>query len=129
MEAARAIRSPMGQSGGAPARRASPGPTTTRRAPAGPARPAVVLSPAAATASRASLPPEVARLLNSPGSGQPLPAAIQDTLERRLEVPLRSVRLHTDAGAAAGARSLGARAFTYGLDVFLGDKEQPTDLP
>ena len=129
MEAARAIRSSFGQPSARPARRAGPAQTGARRAPIVMVPPAVVLSPAAPSASPASLPAGVARLLNSPGSGQPLPAAIQDTLERRLEVPLRSVRLHMDASAAAAARSLGARAFTYGLHVFLGEGEQATDLP
>lgn len=65
-------------------------------------------------------------LATSPGS--PLPAAIQDTLERSYQADLSAVRVHQDAAANQAAQNLKARAFTYGPHIFLGPGEQATDL-
>jgi len=43
-------------------------------------------------------------------------------------MPLAPVRVHTDQRARTAVGLLGARAFTYGTHVFLGTREQPTDL-
>ena len=40
---------------------------------------------------------------------------------------LGDVRVHTDAAAAASSQAIGARAFAYGPDVFLGAGERATD--
>lgn len=91
--------------------------------------PAVRLSPSIGARSPAGLPVEVADVITSPGSGSALPSTIKAALETSLEVPLHPVRVHTDARAAAAVDRLGARAFTYGLHIFLGSREQATDLP
>ncbi len=50
--------------------------------------------------------------------GEPLPADMQSEMEQELGGDLSDVRLHTDSNSADLARSLGARAFTQGRDVF-----------
>ncbi|MBL8398435.1 MAG: DUF4157 domain-containing protein [Candidatus Accumulibacter sp.] len=57
-------------------------------------------------------PPLVERALAAPGS--PLPKLLQNHFERRLGADLSGVRVHDDAPADAAARSLHARAFTFG---------------
>lgn len=57
-------------------------------------------------------PPLVERALAAPGS--PLPKVLQSHFERRLGADLSGVRVHDDARADAAARSLRARAFTFG---------------
>ncbi len=52
------------------------------------------------------------------GSGADLPAALRARFEAALGIDLGGVRLHGDAGAAAAASALGARAFAVGQDVF-----------
>src|SRR5436853_5523710 len=90
--------------------------------------PAVRLSPLTVGQSSARLPADVAALISSTGSGSPLPPPIRMALESSLEVPLYPVRVHTDARTAAVVDGLGVRAFTYGLNIFLGSRERPTDL-
>lgn len=124
MPPARAVRTP---SAAPPAKRvAAPAPAapTARRAPRGdalgPAGPAVRLTPAR-TARPAAVPVPA-------GGGDPLPAAVRKELEGSLGVDLRRVRVHTDGQAHELARSLSARAVTYGHHIFLGAGERPTDL-
>ena len=62
------------------------------------------------------------------GGGQSLPPHIQEAIETSLMVDLSSVRLHASSAAQRKAQSLGARAFTFGNDIYLGDGEHPTDL-
>jgi Domain of unknown function (DUF4157) len=50
--------------------------------------------------------------------GEQLPADIQSEMEQELGSDLSDVRLHTDSTSAELAKSLGARAFTQGRDVF-----------
>lgn len=57
------------------------------------------------------------------GSGHPLPAEPRARLERGLGVDLGELRVHTDAPAANTARSLGARAFASGQDVYFAAGE------
>ena len=52
----------------------------------------------------------------------------QSALEASLGVDLRAVRVHTDARSAAAVDRLSARAVTVGTHIFLGSREQPTDL-
>jgi len=63
----------------------------------------------------AAAPPIVHEALRSPG--QPLDAATRATLEPRLGHDFSHVRVHTDAQAAASARSVNALAYTVGRDV------------
>src|SRR5215467_12411623 len=51
------------------------------------------------------------------GQGQSLPARVRGFFERRLHYDFASVRVHHDAAAADSARSLGARAYTYGRNI------------
>ncbi|MEZ4361326.1 MAG: DUF4157 domain-containing protein [Kofleriaceae bacterium] len=46
-------------------------------------------------------------------SGQPLDAAVREKMEQQFGTSFASVRIHTDAKAAAVVASRGARAFTY----------------
>lgn len=59
----------------------------------------------------------------SQGQGRPLEPGVRETLEERLGAPLDDVRIHTDAQAAALARSVSARAFTVGSDIYFSDNE------
>jgi hypothetical protein len=54
------------------------------------------------------------------GRGEPLPSPVRGFFERRLHHDFGSVRVHHDADAADSARSLGARAYTYGRDIVFG---------
>lgn len=52
------------------------------------------------------------------GAGDPLPAAVQRHLEQGLNADLSKVRIHTGAEADRLSKSVGARAFTAGQDIF-----------
>src|SRR5215218_819663 len=83
------------------------------------------LPPAGAAASVVRAPSAPRRLR---GTGVPLPDDVRRGLEARLGLDLRHVRVHADAGAAAAARALGARAFTLGTDiVFAEGRYRPHD--
>lgn len=65
------------------------------------------------------LDPTIASNIQSAiGSGQPLPAAQRSELEGFLGADLGSVRVHDDARADELSRSVNAKAFTTGVDVF-----------
>jgi hypothetical protein len=51
------------------------------------------------------------------GSGRPLTASVRHVMESRFGHDFSAVRLHADAGAAAAAASVDARAFTVGHDI------------
>jgi len=67
-------------------------------------------------ASRRSAP-EVARRA---GPGVTLPEPFGDRAQARYGIDADAVRIHTDTGADAFARGLGAKAVTVGNDVFFG---------
>ena len=108
-----------------PAPRA-PTPASTARALVGP--PAVRLAATASFVPPGQVPAPVSLAIREPGMGDPLPPATQTALEHTLDISLEGVRVHTDDRAMAAADSLRARAFTYGLHVFLGPGERPTDI-
>jgi hypothetical protein len=54
------------------------------------------------------------------GGGEPLDAATREFMEPRFGHDFAHVRVHTDARAAAAARTVSARAFTIGSDVVFG---------
>jgi hypothetical protein len=54
------------------------------------------------------------------GAGQPLDRDTRRSLEERFGAGFGSVRVHSDAAAAASARALRARAYTVGRDVVFG---------
>jgi len=49
-------------------------------------------------------------------------------MEGHLGVELSHVRVHSDKGAAQASQRIGARAFTYQSDIFLGAGESPSDI-
>jgi outer membrane protein OmpA-like peptidoglycan-associated protein len=55
------------------------------------------------------------------GGATGLPAFLRRKAEASLGEPLGDVRLHSGPAAAASARALGARAYTSGRDIVLGD--------
>jgi len=60
------------------------------------------------------------------GRGAPLPADVREDMSRALGDSFGDVRVHTDPLAAALARSVQARAFTTGADIFFaGDSYEP----
>jgi hypothetical protein len=83
--------------------------TTIRRQPTGPAAPR-------------NLPADLeAQVQQLTAGGTPMSPALRALFEPRLGRDLGDVRLHTDAGAAASARAVGARAYTVGNHVAFGD--------
>lgn len=70
----------------------------------------------------------VSQAISHPGPGTPLAPAVQGELEPRLGKDLRGVRVHQDGASQRLARSLHARAFTHGQDIWLGEGESPHDL-
>ena len=65
-------------------------------------------------------PGVAAELTESSGRGAPLPEAERAFFEPRMGSSLAGVRVHSDSRAAGLADALGARAFTYGHDIYLG---------
>ena len=61
------------------------------------------------------MPPIVHEVLHSPG--QPLDPATRAFMEPRFGHDFSTVRVHTDARAAASARTVNALAYTVGRDV------------
>jgi hypothetical protein len=62
------------------------------------------------------------------GGGEPLPTPVASAISGSLGVDVSPVRVHTDNTASSAAHAFGARAFTFGSHVFLGDGESPTDV-
>ena len=50
--------------------------------------------------------------------GQPLQADVRQQLEAEMGADFSGVRVHTDVRAVAAARSVDARAFTVGQDIY-----------
>jgi hypothetical protein len=57
------------------------------------------------------------------GGGRSLDAATRERAAAELGDPLTDVRVHDDASAGALARSVSARAFTTGPDLYFGEGE------
>jgi hypothetical protein len=55
------------------------------------------------------------------GLGQPLAAPLKEEMEARLGADFSDVRVHTDGAARASAAEVGARAYTCGSHVVIGD--------
>lgn len=56
-------------------------------------------------------------------SGEPLDRPLRQRMEARFGHDFGAVRVHTDASAAAAARSVGARAYTVGQHIAFGREE------
>ena len=63
------------------------------------------------------------RILQKKGAGRSLPADIQADMERRFGADFSRVRVHTDSSSAEVSKSLKARAFTHGHDIFFNSGE------
>ncbi len=61
-------------------------------------------------------------------TGAPVAASIRAAVEPELGVSLDNVRIHGDDSAREAASAIGARAFTYQSDVFLGPGASAGDL-
>ncbi len=57
------------------------------------------------------------------GGGKPLPSDIQAAFGQQLGADLSRVRVHTGAASADLADQIHARAFTYGRDIHLGERQ------
>jgi hypothetical protein len=53
--------------------------------------------------------------------GQPLTAPLKEEMEARFGADFSDVRVHADATARASAAEIGARAYTSGSHVIIGD--------
>jgi hypothetical protein len=83
------------------------------------------LTRTAAPASQIAPSVDVEAVVQAPG--QALDANTRASMESRFGHDFSSVRVHTDAAAAASASGLNARAYTVGRDiVFAGGKYAPT---
>ncbi len=68
--------------------------------------------------------PEVTRQIGAQrGRGAPLPPAVRDQMSSALGDSFADVRVHSDALSTALARSVQARAFTTGQDIFFSSGE------
>ena len=111
-EAGRVSRTVMqGSLAGARSRQ---GPVSTAARPGGPV---IQRAPATAAALPVSASVE-AGIAAARGGGQPLAADVRAPMERSFGVDFSRVRIHADPAAAALNRSLQARAFTTGHDIF-----------
>jgi hypothetical protein len=63
------------------------------------------------------------RIESARGSGRPLTGAVRGRMEKAFGTDLGDVRVHTGGEADALSRSISARAFTTGKDVFFRDGE------
>lgn len=61
------------------------------------------------------------------GGGRPLPKDVAEFMEPRFKASFGGVRVHTDARAENLASRLGARAFTYGRDIFFNAGQFKSD--
>lgn len=68
--------------------------------------------------ARASVPPIVSQVLESPG--EPLDTATRSFMEPRFGHDFSQVRVHTAGAAAASAAAVQARAYTVGQHIVLG---------
>ncbi len=60
------------------------------------------------------------QLSRSKGSGNPISDPVRAVVEPRLQYDFSKVRIHTDSEAARMNKTLGARAFTHGDDIYFG---------
>ncbi|WP_091743274.1 DUF4157 domain-containing protein [Phenylobacterium immobile] len=80
------------------------------------------------TASPARESPTVRRLAQAKGHGAPLAPAVRLPLEQSFGVSLEAVRVHTGGDVAQAVEDHGARALTYGADIYLASGESAADL-
>lgn len=66
------------------------------------------------------VPSDVQMQMNGLGNGQPLPRLVRAFFEPRFGTDSSFVRAHTNSNAAQSGKTLNARAFTVGGDIFFG---------
>lgn len=76
-----------------------------------------------ADGSMAATPELEATIQQARGSGQPLPAAARQPMEHAFGADFSRVKVHADAQADQLNRSIQARAFTTGQDIFMRQGE------
>ncbi|MBK0327760.1 DUF4157 domain-containing protein [Rhodobacteraceae bacterium F11138] len=77
--------------------------------------------------SGGAAPQDVANLVANPGPGRPLPRAVRQRIEPHFSTSFRHVRLHDAPADRRAAARIGARAFTHGNRIWLGDGESETN--
>ncbi|MES0489514.1 MAG: DUF4157 domain-containing protein [Leptospirales bacterium] len=78
--------------------------------------------------NREDAPKNVESSINaSRGGGKPLSASERDFYEPRFGASFAGVKVHNDSNAAQLSRSINARAFTVGNDVYFGANEYSPD--
>jgi hypothetical protein len=70
----------------------------------------------------------VTRAIRQRGAGESFNPGVQKSIEAQTGFDMSSVRVHRDDTAQSANRSLKARAFTHGKDIWLGPGESPNDL-
>ncbi len=68
------------------------------------------------------------KLTETRGGGSNLPDNIRSFMEPRFGSDLSAVRIHTDSASAQMNAEIGARAFTYGNNIYFGAGQSPSDL-
>ncbi|MCP4599000.1 MAG: DUF4157 domain-containing protein [Proteobacteria bacterium] len=63
------------------------------------------------------------------GGGMPLPSSTRGAFESRMGADFSNVRVHADPGAASSAKSLNAKAFTLGNEIFFNEGRYAPDSP
>jgi len=83
-----------------------------------------VVTLARATEGEGDVMPDVERAIESSrGGGQSLDSGVQAQMGQALSADFSGVRVHTDAGADGLNRSLSAKAFTTGRDIYFRQGE------
>lgn len=72
---------------------------------------------------------DVELTLRSSSRGRPLPESVRTTFEARFGNDFGDVRVHTGSHADGLNRAIGARAFTYGRDVYFRTGEYRPETP
>ena len=78
--------------------------------------------------SSVSLPSQMeSRMRSSLGGGQSLPGQVRSQMESAFGQSFSQINIHTDSAAAEMSRSIGAKAFTYGNDIFFNQGQFSPD--
>ncbi|MDH3264864.1 MAG: DUF4157 domain-containing protein, partial [Paracoccaceae bacterium] len=72
-------------------------------------------------------PAAIDAAIRAPGPGRPLPAPLRREMDRGFGTDFADVRLHDRPEDRAAAAAIGARAFAYGADIWLGPGERAED--
>ena len=82
-------------------------------------KPVVTMSASGHRSTGFEAPTAIQRVLGAPG--QPLDTATQRFMEAGFGADFSRVRIHSDADAAKSAKTIGARAYTFGGDIVFGE--------